>query len=93
MKYREHLNFFFFQYLSNEDCHYDTSQINTENLSPPNVSPIHNAIHMSCESVKSHSTTQLNFTMNMSIDQSNNQHKEFLDHSLGNYSILLIYIH
>lgn len=48
---------------------------------------------MSCESVKSHSTTQLNFTMNMSIDQSNNQHKEFLDHSLGNYSILLIYIH
>lgn len=46
---------------------------------------------MSCESVRSHSTTQLNFTMNMSIDQP--QHKELLDYSLGNYSILLIYIH
>lgn len=48
---------------------------------------------MSCESVRSHSTTQLNFTMNMSIDQPNNQHKELLDYSLGNYSILLIYIY
>lgn len=48
---------------------------------------------MSGENVRSHSTTQLNFTMNMSIDEPNNQHKELLDHSLGNYFILLIYIH
>ncbi|XP_017762083.1 PREDICTED: protein aurora borealis [Eufriesea mexicana] len=69
----------------NGNCYHDISQINVRNLSPTNISPIHSTINMSCESIKSRSRSvvRLNFTADMSIDQSNIKHKELTDnHSI-----------
>ncbi|CAK9797412.1 Protein aurora borealis [Anthophora plagiata] len=75
-----------FNHSQDEGYSHDTSEIISTNLSPPNISPIHSTVNnMSCESVKSRprSVARLDFTTEMSIDQSSIQHKECLDdHSL-----------
>ncbi|XP_060827329.1 protein aurora borealis [Bombus pascuorum] len=70
----------------NENCHHNASQIDTGNLSHPSISPIHSTVNnMSYESGKSRSRSvaRLNFSMDMSIDQSNTQHKDLSN----NYSL------
>ncbi|XP_076640533.1 aurora kinase A activator-like protein bora [Colletes latitarsis] len=70
---------------------HETSQILIGNLSPPNISPILTAAsNMSYESMrsKSRSVARLDFTTEMSIDQSCSIHKEYsknlsLDESLN----------
>ncbi|XP_031826709.2 aurora kinase A activator-like protein bora [Nomia melanderi] len=65
--------------LKDSDNHLHTSEIILSNLSPPNISPIHKARNnMSCESVRSRnrSVARLDFTTEMSVDETNVNDKE-----------------
>ena len=65
---------------------HDLSEIAPGNLSPPDISPIHSTVNnMSCESVRSRtrSVARLEFSTEMSVDQTSSQHEEYFDnHSL-----------
>ncbi|KOC60874.1 Protein aurora borealis [Habropoda laboriosa] len=77
-----------------EGYNHETSQIISENLSPPNISPIQSTINnMSCESVRSRprSVARLDFTTEMSIDQSSIQDKECLDNHSEDKSLNNVY--
>ncbi|XP_076240347.1 aurora kinase A activator-like protein bora [Calliopsis andreniformis] len=66
------------KHMPNAGDTHNTSHVAPGNLSPPNISPIHSTVNnMSCESMKSRSRSvaRLNFTAEMSIDESNGQHK------------------
>ncbi|XP_076642906.1 aurora kinase A activator-like protein bora [Halictus rubicundus] len=60
------------------DDRHNASQIVPGHLSPPDISPIHRGGNMSCESIKSRSRSvvRLNFTTEMSMDQTSMQDKE-----------------
>ncbi|CAL7952088.1 unnamed protein product [Xylocopa violacea] len=60
------------------DCGYNTWQINSGNLSSPNISPIHSTVNMLCESTKSRSRSvaRLDFTVDMTVDKSSMQYEE-----------------
>lgn len=66
---------------SNINYNHDTSAIDTSNLSSSNISPIQNTMNMSCESVRSRprSVARLNFTTEMTVNQSSNKYEELND--------------
>ncbi|XP_076162836.1 aurora kinase A activator-like protein bora [Ptiloglossa arizonensis] len=78
----------------NVNTQHNMSQITTENLSSPNISPILNTVNnISCEStrLKSRSVARLDFTTEMSLDKSSLHHKEYsnnhsLDKSLNKFN-------
>nr|XP_033339908.1 uncharacterized protein LOC117228317 [Megalopta genalis] len=59
---------------------FDTSEIVLDNLSSPNISPIHKrANNMSCESIqfRNRSVVRLDFVTEMSVDQSSEEDNEY----------------